>query len=56
MPEILEKLKAIIGKQKLEELSTINPKLVLENKDIIKQEPIEKIRFNLKEKLLMKIK
>ena len=56
MPEILEKLKIIIGEQKLEELSSINPKLVLENKEIIKHKPIEKIRFNLKEKLLMKIK
>lgn len=39
MPEILEKLESIIGKQKLIELTTINPKLVLQNKRIDIDEP-----------------
>lgn len=34
IPEILQKLNKIIGPEKLEELSTINPQLVLENKSI----------------------
>lgn len=54
MPQIIEKLVKIIGKDKLEQLSTINPKLVLENKEI-KVTTVEEIKFNLKEKIILKI-
>lgn len=55
MPEILEELREIIGEAKLEELTTINPKLVLQNKRIDVEEP-NKIELTLKEKLIMKLK
>lgn len=55
IPQILEELKSIIGKSKLEELTTINPKLVLNNKRIDIDEP-KKIELTLKEKVMMKLK
>lgn len=55
IPRILEEIKEIIGEQKLEELTTINPKLVLNNKRIDIDEP-NKIELTLKEKLMMKLK
>ncbi|MCI8759662.1 MAG: hypothetical protein HFJ34_00800 [Clostridia bacterium] len=55
MPQIIEKLTKIIGKEKLEELTTKNPKLVLQNKRIEKEEP-NKIELTLAEKIMMKIK
>lgn len=55
IPQILEELKNIIGKSKLEELTTINPKLVLNNKRIDIDEP-KKIELTLKEKVMMKLK
>lgn len=55
IPEILEELREIIGEDKLEELTTINPKLVLQNKRIDIEEP-NKIELTLKEKLIMKLK
>ncbi len=55
MPQILEKLTKIIGKEKLEELTTTNPKLVLQNKRIQIEEP-NKIELTMLEKLMMKIK
>ena len=41
-------------KEKLEELTTSNPKLVLQNKRIEIEEP-NKIELTLKEKLIMKM-
>lgn len=55
IPEILEKIEQIIGKEKLEELTTINPKLVLQNKRIDFEKP-NKIELTLKEKIIMKWK
>ena len=45
----------IIGEEKLEELTTINPKLVLSNKRIDIRDP-QVIELTLKEKILMKFK
>ncbi len=55
IPQILEELKRIVGKAKLEEITTINPKLVLQNKRIDIEEP-NKIELTLKEKLFIKLK
>lgn len=55
MPQILEKLTRLIGKEKLEELTTKNPKLVLQNKRIQIEEP-NKIELTPTQKLMMKIK
>ena len=54
IPEILTKLTEIIGKEKLEELTTTNPKLALKNKRI-EIEETNKIELTLKEKLIMKM-
>lgn len=55
IPSILEELKTIIGKEKLDELTTINPSLVLQNKRIDIDEP-EEIKLTLKEKLIIRMK
>ena len=55
IPHALEKIKDIIGETKLEELTTINPKLALENKRIDIEEP-EEFSLTLKEKLIMYLK
>ena len=54
MPEILDELTSLIGKEKLNELSNINPELVLNNKKIEIPEPnhltlsfTEKIKMNI---------
>ena len=54
MPEILRLLKIIIGEEKLNELSTINPRLVLENKRIDIDEP-KNFKLNLKEKIIVNL-
>lgn len=54
IPQIINKLEKLIGKEKVEELSIINPKLVIENKEI-EYEIIEEIKFTLKEKLILRI-
>lgn len=54
MPQILVELTKIVGKEKLEELTTTNPKRVLQNKRIEIEEP-NKIELTLKEKLIMKM-
>lgn len=51
IPEILEKLEKLIGKEKLYELSNTNPKLVLENKEIIIDNPT-KIKLSLWDKII----
>lgn len=55
MPQILQKLTGIIGKEKLEELTTTNPKLALQNKRIEIEEP-NKIELTMLEQFIMKIK
>ena len=55
IPEILRVLKAIIGEEKLNEITTINPKLVLENKRIEIEEP-HSFKLSLKEKMLVNLK
>lgn len=52
IPEALDKIEAIIGREKLEKLTTINPKLVVENKKINIEEPTE-FHLTFKEKLKM---
>ena len=51
----LEKIREIVGEEKLEELTTINPKLVLANKKIEIDEP-EEFSLTLKEKIMMALK
>ncbi len=55
IPEALNKIEQIIGPEKLEQLTTTNPKLVLSNKKIELEEPNE-INLTVKEKLKMLIK
>lgn len=55
IPQILKEIEDIIGERKLEELTTINPKLVLENKIIDIEEPIE-FKLSFKEKIKMFLK
>ncbi len=55
IPTILKELEEIVGKEKLEELTTINPKLVLQNKKIDVDDPIP-IKLSFKEKILMGLK
>lgn len=54
IPTILVELENIVGKEKLDELTTINPSLVLQNKRIDIDEP-EEIKLTLKEKLIMRM-
>lgn len=51
----LEKIREIVGEDKLEELTTINPQLVLSNKKIEIEEP-EEFSLTLKEKIMMVLK
>lgn len=55
IPEALEEIEQIVGKQKLEEITTINPKLALNNKRIEIEEPKE-IVLTFKEKIMMLLK
>lgn len=55
IPQILGILTEMIGKEKLEKLTTINPKLALQNKRIDIEQP-NKIELTLKEKIMMKWK
>ena len=55
IPHILEELKKIIGEEKLEQLTSVNPKLVLQNKRVDMGEPTP-IELTWKEKILMKLK
>ena len=52
IPEILNKIESIVGKEKLKEITDTNQRLVLENKRIDVDTPTE-INFNFKEKLIM---
>ena len=55
VPQALEEIKEIVGEEKLKELTTINPKLALENKRIDIEDP-EEFSLTIKEKLIMYIK
>ena len=55
IPQALKEIENIVGKQKLEELTTINPKLALENKRIDIEEP-EEVTLTFKEKIMMFLK
>ena len=50
IPQILSELNSLIGEEKLEELTTKNPMLVLQNKRIDIEEP-HKIELSIKERL-----
>ncbi len=52
IPEILEIIQEKIGKEMLNELTTKNPELALNNKRITMREP-KQIEFNIKEKIKM---
>lgn len=55
VPQALSEIRDIIGEEKLEELTTKNPKLALANKKIDIEEP-QKIQLTLKEKIIMNFK
>ena len=55
IPFAIEKIRNIIGEEKLEELTTINPQLVLANKRIDIDDPIE-VNLSFKEKIYMFLK
>ena len=55
IPQALDEIRDIVGEQKLEELTTINPKLAVSNKKIEIDEPDE-VKLTLKEKLTMYLK
>lgn len=55
IPQALEDIRNIIGTEKLNKLTTTNPKLALENKKIDIDEPIE-TKLTLKEKIKMYLK
>lgn len=55
IPKVLNELEAIIGEEKIEQITTVNPQLVLENKEIDIDEPKE-ITLSLKEKLIVSLK
>ena len=55
IPRILEELKQLIGEEKVEELTTVNPQLVLRNKRIEIPEP-HPIKLSLKEKIMINLK
>ena len=55
IPQALQEIESIVGEQKLEELTTINPRLALENKRIDIEEP-EEVTLTFKEKIMMYLK
>ena len=55
IPQALEEIRKIIGEEKLEKLTTTNPKLVLDNKKIDIEEP-EEFSLTFKEKIMMHLK
>ena len=52
IPEIILELKSLIGEEKVKELTTINPELVINNKRIDIRKPY-KVELTLKEKISM---
>ena len=55
IPEALRQIEEIVGEQKLNELTTINPELALNNKKIEIEEPYD-VSLSLKEKLIIYLK
>ena len=55
IPQALNEIRHIVGPEKLKELTTINPKLVLENKKIDVPR-IQKVKLTLKERLIIYLK
>ena len=55
IPEIILELKSLIGEEKVKELTTINPELVINNKRIDIRKPY-KVELTLKEKMMMLLK
>ena len=55
MPSILSEIEQIVGAEKLEQLTTKNPELVIQNKRIKIEEP-NNIELTFKEKLILKLK
>ena len=55
IPEAIERIGEIIGKDKLFELTTLNPNRVLQNEEIELPEPKE-FKYSFKEKLIMNSK
>lgn len=55
IPQALEKIRNVVGDKKLEELTTINPRLALNNKKIEIEEP-EEVKLTFKEKLKIYLK
>jgi len=55
IPEAIDKIRAIVGDEKVEELTIDNPKLALSNKRINVEEPNE-VELTFKEKLIMLLK
>ncbi len=55
IPHILDEIADIVGEEKLEEMTTKNPKLVLSNKKIEIDEPFD-FKLTLKEKIIMNFK
>ena len=53
--DALSEIRAIIGKNKLEEITSINPKFVLDNRRIDIDEPRE-FKLSLKEKMIVNLK
>lgn len=55
VPEALVEIKQIVGEEKLKEITTINPKLALQNKKIEIDTP-QKVELTFKEKIIMNFK
>ena len=55
VPDALDEIKAIVGEEKLEELTMFNPALVLQNKKIEIEEP-EPFKLSLAEKMKLNLK
>lgn len=55
VPEVLVEIKQIVGEEKLKEITTINPKLALQNKKIEIDTP-QKVELTFKEKIIMNFK
>lgn len=55
IPEILSEINDLIGEERLEEISTTNPLLVLKNKRIDIPEPVP-VELTLKEKIIINLK
>ncbi len=53
VPEALERIRAIVGEERLEEMTTLNPRLAIQNKKIEIRE-ISEVEFDFKEKIKLK--